>query len=133
MSSLVPIGFGLVRPTPEDVFLSHGHSIYVASTGATAIIDRDRAVGLLVDVDPNRDHHEGVSSLPEKGRLGRPADTPQWGRGHAPIKSRRSALTSGERHNPWMPAPQSGTESVSQPTAGQDPNHRNQELRRLAH
>jgi hypothetical protein len=26
--------------------------------------------------------------------MGRPADTPQWGRCHAPIKSRRSVLTS---------------------------------------
>ena len=96
------------------------------------LIDRDRAVGLLVDVDPNHDHHEGVSSLPEKGRLGRPADTPQWGRSHAPIKSRRSALTSGDRHNAWMPAPRrGGSDRRSQITTGQDPNHRNQ-MRRSA-
>src|SRR3954469_25080179 len=46
---------------------------------------------------------EGVSFVCRRGRLGRPADTPQWGRGHAPIKSRRSALTSGDRHNAWRP------------------------------
>ena len=56
---------------------------------------------------------EDVSFLQE-GRLGRPADTPQWGRSHAPIKSRRSALTAvidttherqplAERHGPYEP------------------------------
>jgi hypothetical protein len=87
----------------------------------TRLVHGYRAVRALVDVDPDHDHHEKVSSLSRGGRLGRPADTPQWGRCHAPIKSRRSALTSGDRHNACSPAPQSGTEPTSQITTGQDP------------
>ena len=64
------------------------------------LVNCHRAVGVLVDVDPNRDHHGRRLLSDRRGRLGRPADTPQWGRSHAPISARRSALTSGDRHNP---------------------------------
>jgi len=57
--------------------------------------------------------------------LGRPADTPQWGRSHAPIKSRRSALTLLERHNACPPTLTGGTERRSQLQQAQDPNLRN--------
>lgn len=42
----------------------------------------------------------GVTSVhPRTGRPGRPADTPQCGRCHAPIRSRRSALTTDDPHD----------------------------------
>lgn len=96
-------------PVPTELVLRPAQQLQIPGVGRAErpvpaeltadVVDRDRAVSVLVDVDPNHDHHEEVSSRSE-GRLGRPADTPQWGRSHAPIKSRRSALTSTKRHNP---------------------------------
>ncbi|MDQ3577441.1 MAG: hypothetical protein M3443_07525 [Actinomycetota bacterium] len=49
-------------------------------------MDRFRSEARFADI-------RALTGRVNAGGLGPPADTPQWGRCHAPIKSRRSALT----------------------------------------
>jgi hypothetical protein len=55
------------------------------------------SAGTVVQTTPLTDVQAAILGIGDG--WGRPADTPQWGRSHAPIKSRRSALTSTKRHN----------------------------------
>ena len=60
------------------------------SEPAARLVDHHRGVGALVRVDAH-DHHRRVP-FSSKGTRNRSVGTPQWGRGHAPIKPRRPVL-----------------------------------------
>ena len=63
-------------------------------------IDRDERVRPLVHIGTNNNHGGCLLvSTSLTGRLGRSADNPQWGRSHAPIKSRRPVRHTRCRQN----------------------------------
>ena len=69
--------------------ITNGHLDVIGR--AARLVDRDEGVAPLVHIGTD-DNHEGCLLHCEEGRSGRSADTSQWGRCHAPIKSRRPVL-----------------------------------------